>query len=160
MKDDRFAYLSLLMDVATRYIVGHQLHHDLSRRGTLEALRKSLKLYKPLQAVLQQPLIHHTDRGSQYCCYEYQEELKKNGVNVSMTESGDPRDNGKAERLNGTLKNEFLDDVLFDNIEEARKAVNLAVKIYNTERPHQNLGYQTPECVFQQQIKNITNRNV
>ncbi len=142
-----FAYLSLAMDVATRYIVGYGVHETLSHHGAAETVRMALAIRNKYLPYLDYPLIHHSDRGTQYCCYEYQKILRKHGVIVSMTQSGDPRDNGKAERLNGILKLEYL-DMVFDDYGHAKLAVRQAVTLYNNVRPHQALMYQTPKKVF------------
>jgi len=147
IRGETFVYLSLVMDVVTRYIVGYGLHESLSHHGAAEVIRMALAIRKKYLPYLDYPLIHHSDRGSQYCCYEYQQILRKHGVIVSMTQSGDPRDNGKAERLNGILKLEYL-TMVFDDYTHAKLAVRQAVTLYNNVRPHQALGYQTPEKVW------------
>jgi transposase InsO family protein len=91
-----------------------------------------------------QPLIHHSDRGTQYCSRAYTELLKRKGIDISMTQSGNPRDNAIAERVNGILKMEFLDRK-FDNINQAYKAVKDAINIYNSNRPHSSLDMLTPD---------------
>ena len=91
-----------------------------------------------------QPLIHHSDRGTQYCASKYIAALKKHGILPSMTESGDPRENSIAERVNGILKQEFierLDDMTIDNAEEK---IGKIIAIYNNQRPHLSLGMLTP----------------
>ena len=95
-----------------------------------------------------QPLIHHSDRGTQYCSKAYTELLKRKGVDISMTQSGNPRDNAIAERVNGILKMEFLDRK-FDNINQAYKAVNEAINTYNYHRPHSSLDMLTPDNAHQ-----------
>ena len=91
-----------------------------------------------------QDLIHHSDRGVQYASHEYIDLLKSYNIQVSMTESGDPKDNAIAERVNGIIKNELLKDMIFRSIEDVISAVEKAVNFYNNERPHMNLNWMTP----------------
>ena len=91
--------------------------------------------------------IHHSDRGCQYACREYVGMLRKHGVRVSMTESGDPKDNAQAERINNTMKNELLSGKVFRNINEVVAAVAQAVDFYNNRRPHMSIGMKTPSEV-------------
>lgn len=100
-----FAYLSLITDAFSRKIVGFCLHKTLSAQGTIIALKQALKNNPNTKG-----LIHHSDRGVQYCCYEYVEILQKNHIKISMTEKGDPLENPIAERVNGILKTELLED--------------------------------------------------
>ena len=81
-------------------------------------------------------LIHHSDRGCQYTSKDYVKLLNSNGIRISMTESGDPKDNAQAERINNTMKNELLYNKVFHNVEEVIAAVAVAVEYYNNERPH------------------------
>ena len=89
-------------------------------------------------------LIHHSDRGCQYASREYVNILRNHGIQVSMTETGDPKDNAQAERINNTMKNELLKGKVFRNIEEVITAVALAVDFYNNRRPHMSIGMMTP----------------
>jgi transposase InsO family protein len=98
-----FNYLSLITDAYSRKIVGHCLSENYSARGTIEALKKALK-----QNNIKEGLIHHSDRGLQYCCKEYTSILKKKKAVISMTENGSPYENAMAERVNGILKTELL----------------------------------------------------
>jgi len=134
-----FNYLSLITDAYSRKIVGHCLSENYSAKGTIEALRKALKQNK-----IEQGLIHHSDRGVQYCCKEYTAILKKKKVVISMTENGSPYENAMAERVNGILKTELLQKQYKDR-EQAVKAIDKAVRIYNTKRPHLSIGMLTPQ---------------
>ena len=87
-------------------------------------------------------LIHHSDLGVQYCSYEYVKLLQDNNIKISMTENGDPLENALAERLNGTLKDEYLIDNPVTTIEEARKVLTRSVSLYNDDRPHMSIGNQ------------------
>ena len=89
-------------------------------------------------------LIHHSDRGCQYASARYIAVLKEHGIRISMTESGDPKDNAQAERKNNTMKNELLKGIKFHNIDEVACAVAVAVRFYNEERPHMSIDMMTP----------------
>jgi len=135
-----FAYLSLITDAYSRKIVGWKLHKNLSRDGCIYALQKTLvNLPKNVNNI-----IHHSDRGVQYCSDEYVGILESNKFIISMTENGDPRENAIAERVNGILKDEFNLDKTFSNFIEAELQVNSAIEIYNNERPHLSLNNLTP----------------
>jgi len=138
IKED-FAYLSLVTDAYSRKIIGFGVSHDLSTDNCLSALKMALST-----RLTDQPLIHHSDRGTQYCSKAYTGLLSKKGIAISMTQSGNPRDNAIAERVNGILKMELLDK-RFNNITIAYKAVKEAIHIYNTERPHSSLDMLTPD---------------
>ena len=141
-------YLSLITDLYSRKIVGWELGDSLHAVHCLKALQKALEgLPDPRQA---RELIHHSDRGCQYCCYEYVDKLKAHGVKISMTESGDPLENAVAERVNGIIKNEWLTTSKIQDVSDCRERVSKAVKVYNEIRPHMSLGYQTPSAVHEQ----------
>jgi len=135
-----FAYLSLITDAYSRKIVGWKLHKNLSRDGCIYALQKAL-VNLPNNV---NNIIHHSDRGVQYCSDEYVGILESNKFIISMTENGDPRENAIAERVNGILKDEFNLDKTFSNFTEAELQVNSAIEIYNNERPHLSLNNLTP----------------
>jgi transposase InsO family protein len=134
-----FAYLSLVTDAYSRKIIGFCVSHDLSTDSCLKALRMALST-----RLSDLPLIHHSDRGTQYCSRDYTKLLKSKGIAISMTQSGNPRDNAIAERVNGILKMELLKES-YDNINFAFKDIKQAVTIYNTLRPHSSLDMLTPE---------------
>jgi len=137
----RFAYLSLLMDSYTKEIVGSCLFEDLSTAGPLSALRQALPRLNGMQDAR---LTHHSDRGCQYASMEYTKLLRDNGIDISMTECGNPKDNAQAERLNSTIKNELLRGQKFHSLEEAREAIEKAVDFYNNQRPHSSIDMMTP----------------
>ena len=139
-----FAYLSLVTDAYSRKIIGFCLSHDLSTDNCLSALRMALTT-----RLTDLPLIHHSDRGVQYCSQAYTRVLNRKGIAISMTQSGNPRDNAIAERVNGILKQELLNES-YDNITSAYKSVKHAINIYNTLRPHSSLDMLTPENAHQQ----------
>jgi len=134
-----FAYLSLVTDAYSRMIVGYCLWENLSAQGSINALQMALQQQRPAKGIL----IHHSDRGVQYCCSGYVECLQSAGVRISMSEKGDPYQNAIAERVNGILKGNWLGDC-FASIEQARQALTKAVDIYNEKRPHESLAYLTP----------------
>jgi transposase InsO family protein len=95
-------------------------------------------------------LIHHSDRGVQYCASSYVNLLKKKHIDISMTQSGDPLENAIAERVNGIIKDEYLLNYHCSNIKDARKQLAVSVSLYNNERPHSSIGNLTPEFVHSQ----------
>ena len=141
-----FVYLNLITDAYSRKIVGWSVGETLEAKYTVEALRMALKqLPKGTEG-----LIHHSDRGVQYCCNDYVKKLHKNHVQISMTENGDPRENAIAERVNGIIKDEWLDQIKLKSIEDAVKELKRIVQIYNTCRPHASLDMKTPEFAHNQ----------
>lgn len=140
---DGYHYLHLITDAFSRKIIGHCFSENLSSKSSLTALEKALDKRKhPHQ------LIHHSDRGIQYCSHDYIAKLEKSRIVPSMTENSDPYENAIAERVNGILKHEFFLDNKFETKELASIAVEQAIKLYNEKRPHLNLDYQTPEEVY------------
>lgn len=133
-----FGYLSLITDAYSRKIVGFYLSIDLSAEGCIRALEMALNNNPVLGR-----LIHHSDRGSQYCCSDYVKILNDNFIKISMTQNGDPRENAIAERVNGILKDELLDKSYLD-YKEAVRSVSIAISIYNHQRPHGSIDYLTP----------------
>jgi putative transposase len=134
-----FCYLSLMTDYYSRKIVGYDLSDNLELEGCLTALRMATRGKDNLTG-----LIHHSDRGVQYCSKEYTKLLTSKGILISMSEKGNPYENAVAERLNGILKEEFLLSETFNNKEEAALAAKEAIKIYNELRPHMSINYKTP----------------
>jgi putative transposase len=133
-----FAYLSLITDAYSRKIVGFYLSRDLSSRGPLAALKMALN-----SNPYHDGLIHHSDRGVQYCCDEYVKLLENHDVKISMTENGDPLENALAERVNGILKQELLEEV-FSDFETAQREVAIACSNYNHLRPHGSIDNLKP----------------
>ena len=146
-----FNYLSLITDAYSRKIVGHYLSDSYSVKGTIEALKKALKDNK-----VEAGLIHHSDRGVQYCSKEYTSILKRKKAVISMTESGSPYENAMAERVNGILKTELLQSK-YKDCQQATEAVNRAINIYNNKRPHLSIAMLTPHQAHQQkgELKNM-----
>ncbi len=140
--DEGFMYLSLIMDAFSRKIVGYDCSDSLEAEGCLRALTKAIK-----QLPKGSNTIHHSDRGSQYCCHRYIDKLKRNGLRVSMTEDNHCYENAQAERLNGILKHEYGLKNTFKKKAHVHAAVKQAIELYNTCRPHFALGYRVPEEV-------------
>jgi putative transposase len=137
-----FSYLSLITDAYSRKIVGYSLHDTLEASSCINALRMAIanRNYK-----LPFSLVHHSDRGVQYCCAEYVDILNEDKIAISMTQSGSPYDNALAERVNGIIKNEFYPKRVYQNHKEASKALSRIIDIYNSKRPHSSINYLTPE---------------
>ena len=136
-----FCYLSLILDAYTEEIVGWSVGPTLETAYPVEALKMALKRIDGMKEI---NLTHHSDRGCQYASYEYVRLLEKQHIKISMTESGDPKDNAQAERINNTMKNELLKDIRFVCIEDVKSAVSYAVDFYNNERPHMSIDMMTP----------------
>jgi transposase InsO family protein len=139
--DYDFCYLSLVTDYYTKEIVGWCVGETLEARFAIEALNMALGR---LDKSLFHDLIHHSDRGVQYASFAYTDILRANGIRISMTECGDPKENAVAERVNGIIKNELLMGMSFSSIDEVRTAVRSAIDFYNNERPHMSLDWRTP----------------
>jgi transposase InsO family protein len=146
-KDGEFYYLCLVTDAYSRKIMGWSVWDTLAMSGPLEALRMALSQTPPTAK-----LIHHSDRGVQYCGHDYVRMLRNAPlaeVNISMTESGDPLENAMAERVNGILKTEWLNRMELTSLEDARRKVEKVVRLYNTKRPHASIDMLTPEQAHQ-----------
>jgi transposase InsO family protein len=139
-------YLSLITDAYSRRIMGHNLHPSLHTDGVLRALQMALK-----QRQTDRTLIHHSDRGIQYCARPYQQLHQRHGVTCSMTDGYDCYQNALAERVNGILKTELLTAIPLD-LSQAATMIEQAVNIYNHQRPHQALKYKTPDAVHRASI--------
>jgi putative transposase len=135
------AYLSLVTDAFSRKIVGYHVHGDLKADSVLRAYEKALRCRSAGGS-----LIHHSDRGIQYCSRLYQEVHGKHGVICSMTDGYDCYQNALAERVNGILKTEYL-LIKPDTLEQAARMVDESVQLYNEKRPHMALQYKTPDEV-------------
>lgn len=138
-----FCYLALITDMYSRMIVGYDISDSLELTGCLRALKMALRHARPASG-----LIHHSDRGIQYCSHQYVHELKKREIEISMTEENHCYENAIAERVNGILKDEFYLDQCFSSTSHACKAAKNAIEVYNSKRLHLSLDYQTPETVF------------
>ncbi|MGJ8549600.1 IS3 family transposase [Winogradskyella wichelsiae] len=139
-----FCYLALITDLYSRKIVGYDLSDSLELKGCVRALNKAI-----YNAEDTSKLIHHSDRGIQYCSNIYTQILKRKNINISMTEENHCYENAIAERLNGILKDEFYLDQTFASVVQAKKATKNAIKLYNNKRLHLSLDYKTPNYVHQ-----------
>ena len=148
LSDGSVCYLHLVTDAFSRKIVGWCLSTTLKASRSLEALDMAIAEALKAGADLS-GLIHHSDRGIQYCSHLYVGRLKSLGVSISMTEDGNPTENAIAERVNGILKHEYLLASPLDGISEAYNAVWRAIGHYNSVRPHMSLGYKTPQLVHE-----------
>lgn len=140
-----YSYLHLITDAYSKQIMGYCASAELAASSTIEALKMALSKRQYNRA-----LIHHSDRGLQYCSAGYVKLLKDNDINISMTQSGSPYDNAIAERINGILKDEFELDAVFDNMKQVKKQVAQAIGLYNTLRPHLSCQMRTPETMHNQ----------
>lgn len=140
------AYLALITDAYSKKIVGYSVSAHLDTENCIKALTmaNANRLYR------QQKLIHHSDRGIQYCSNEYQNALSRYHINCSMTESYDPYQNAIAERVNGILKQEFAIDKYAVDIPMLKKVVAESIRIYNRKRPHYSCYFKTPEQMHHQ----------
>jgi len=136
---ESFCYLALITDLYSRKIVGYDISESLNMEGSIRALKMSIKDKKCLAG-----LIHHSDRGIQYCSNLYTGLLAVEGILISMSEKGNPYENAVAERVNGILKEEFMLSETFKTKELAYKATKEAIKTYNEFRPHMSINYMTP----------------
>lgn len=137
-----FMYLFLITDAFSRKIVGWQLAYTLETKWALKALEMAIK-----QCHNTKKLVHHSDRGFQYCSHDYTTLLKKNKIKPSMGQAGYCYDNAMAERVNGILKDEYFLDSTFKKSEDAKNAVKQAIRKYNEKRPHWSLALQIPAQV-------------
>ncbi|MCK0123895.1 IS3 family transposase [Gelidibacter sp. F2691] len=138
-----FCYLALITDMYSRKIVGYDLSDSLELKGCVRALNKAI-----YQAENIKGLIHHSDRGIQYCSNVYTQILKRKKIAISMTEENHCYENAMAERVNGILKDEFYLDQIFTNVAHAKRAAKNGIKLYNEIRLHLSLDYRTPNMVY------------
>jgi len=141
-------YISLVTDAYSRKIVGYNVAETMEAVESIKALQMALSALSGAARPLQ--LIHHSDRGIQYCSSKYVNLLQDYRIRISMTEDGDPLENAIAERVNGILKDEYLSHYQIQNIEEAKRELNKAIKLYNEQRPHMSLNNHTPHQVHKQ----------
>ena len=135
------AYLALVTDAYSKKIMGYNIDDHMKTSLCIDALQMALKNRK----YPKQKLIHHSDRGLQYCNPSYTNFAEINGVNISMTQQYDPYENAVAERINGILKQEFGLGKTIVNLKLAKKMVKRAVRIYNSKRMHYSLNFKTPD---------------
>lgn len=137
-------YITFITDAYSHRIVGYQLAKTLEAVECVKALQMALSA---LGAESHLRLTHHSDRGLQYCSKGYVGLLNENNIKISMTESGDPLENPVAERVNGILKEEYLDTQELKSVKEAMHYLHEAIRLYNSERPHMSISNLTPDKV-------------
>lgn len=142
-----FLYLSLITDAYSHKVMGYHIANNLESIHTTNALRMALESINETNN-----LIHHSDRGLQYCSSEYVELLRSRNIQISMTENGDPLENPIAERINGIIKNEYLKHHTITNQTNAMQILERVVAKYNQQRPHQSINLLTPELVHQHKL--------
>jgi transposase InsO family protein len=135
-----FCFLALITDAYSRKIVGYDISDSLELEGCRRALKNAVQSASDISQ-----LMHHSDRGIQYCSRPYTDFLREQGIQISMAAKGDCYENALAERVNGILKNEFNLDYTFKTKELAMKAVHQSIYIYNQYRPHWAIDLQTPQ---------------
>lgn len=145
-------YISFITDAFSRKVVGYHVAQTMEAIETIEALRMALSGL-PRRPESRSNLIHHSDRGVQYCSHDYVKLLQDYRIQISMTENGDPLENAIAERLNGILKDEYLNESNVESIENARVILSNAVHLYNEDRPHMSIANKYPSQVHQQSLK-------
>ncbi len=150
INSNRYVYISFITDAYSHKVVGYHVAESLESIETIQALKMALS---DLRSESHFQLVHHSDRGVQYCHHEYVKLLQDNNMKISMTEKGDPLENAIAERVNGIIKDEYLIDYKVDNIKEAKKVLAFVVKLYNEERPHNSIGNLYPKQVHESNLK-------
>jgi transposase InsO family protein/predicted DNA-binding protein YlxM (UPF0122 family) len=135
---DRFGYLFLITDAYSRKVIGYNFRLTLDTGGALDALQMAIAQWYNVRK-----LIHHSDRGTQYCANDYVQYLDKHKIAISMAAKANPYQNAIAERLNGILKEMGL-NMTFENFEQAQAQISHTIDIYNNKRLHQSIGYLTP----------------
>jgi putative transposase len=138
-----FCYLALITDMYSRKIVGYDLSDSLELKGCVRALNKAIYQAKSIEG-----LIHHSDRGIQYCSNVYTQILKREKIDISMTEKNHCYENAMAERVNGILKDEFYLDQTFVNVAHTKAVAKNAINLYNEVRLHLSLEFKTPNIVY------------
>jgi putative transposase len=141
-------YLNMITDAYSRKIVGYAVADNMETESMIEALKMAAVNRKNKD----NPTIHHSDRGLQYCSKEYVLLTSQNNIQLSMTENGDPYENALAERMNRTIKEEFGMDKTLHNRKQAKQLVEEGIFLYNQKRPHLALNMKTPEEIYQTKI--------
>jgi transposase InsO family protein len=147
---ENYVYISFITDAYSHKIVGYHVAETLESIETIKALKMALS---NLRVDGQLQLIHHSDRGVQYCHNKYVKLLQDNNIKISMTEKGDPLENAIAERVNGIIKEEYLNDYQINNLKEAKHLLKHVVKLYNEERPHNSIGNLYPNELHENNLK-------
>jgi putative transposase len=145
-KREKPCYLSLVTDAYSKKIMGYYVADNLNTESSVMALNMAIKSRKDKALTL----IHHSDRGFQYCADDYQRLLHKNNIQCSMTNNGDPYENAVAERINGILKQEFVIDTYHQDLDTMKLIVKESIEIYNNHRPHYSNYMLTPKQMHNQ----------
>ena len=145
---EKHYYISFITDAFSRKIVGYQVAETMEAAESVIALKMAISNLNPSV----NGIIHHSDRGSQYCSSKYVKVLKKRGIEISMTENGDPLENAIAERINGIIKGEYLFDYEIKNLTKAKEVLKSVVKLYNEDRPHSSISNLCPSEVHDDNI--------
>jgi transposase InsO family protein len=145
LKEDH-VYISFITDAYSHKIVGYQVAETMEAIESIKALQMALST---LGVETHLNLTHHSDRGMQYCSHAYVKLLQDYNIKISMTENGDPLENAIAERINGIIKDEYLETYDIDNTKDAKKLLKAVVELYNSERPHMSIGNFTPNTIHQ-----------
>jgi transposase InsO family protein len=141
---NRFTYLSFVSDAYSHKIVGFHAAESLETIHSLEALKMAIKSVGEIKIG---GITHHSDRGVQYCSDDYVKLLQDKNIAISMTQSGDPLENAMAERVNGIIKEEYLNHYTYKTKQEVEQKLQTAVELYNTQRPHMSCSMLTPAAV-------------
>jgi putative transposase len=145
-----FVYISFITDAYSHKIVGYNVAKTLESIESIQSLKMALS---DLGSESHFQLVHHSDRGIQYCSEDYVDLLNQYNIKISMTEKGDPLENAIAERVNGIIKEEYLCDYKVSTINEAKEVLDFVIKLYNEERPHMSIGNLLPSQVHEQNLK-------
>ncbi len=140
----KFVYISFVTDAYSHKILGYHLAQTLETIHILAALQMAIN---SIDGLINHTIIHHSDRGVQYCSDEYVKLLEKTGISISMTENGDPLENAIAERVNGIMKEEYLHRYQYNAVKQIEQKLKEAVSLYNSERPHLSCSMLTPDLV-------------
>jgi transposase InsO family protein len=143
-------YISFITDVYSHKIVGYQVAQTMEAIESIRALQMALSTLSDKESL---NLTHHSDRGIQYCSHAYVKLLQDYNIQISMTENGDPLENALAERVNGIIKEEYLDAYTIDNLADAKELLLAVVELYNSERPHMSISNFTPNHVHHSKTK-------
>jgi transposase InsO family protein len=148
-------YISFITDAYSHKIVGYQVAETMEAIESIKALQMALSGLGPESHL---NLTHHSDRGIQYCSHAYVKLLKDKAIKISMTENGDPLENAVAERINGIIKEEYLEIYQIENLKDARELLTTVVDLYNNERPHMSISNFTPNLIHHSKTKIKTER--
>lgn len=151
INDKQHLYISFITDAFSHKIVGYHIAETLEAVESIKALKMALSTFE--RAENHSQLIHHSDRGIQYCSKDYVKLLQDYHIQISMTENGDPLENAIAERINGIIKEEYLYDYQVNSIKDAQELLSQVVRLYNSDRPHMSIGNLTPNQIHQNPIK-------